>query len=221
MLLSINFGGSFSSVSFISMSSSTVLSRFQILSKVIVCFCCFSFRTFVIVVVDRHFYVGAHVEFLLGKFSMVAYAKFTCAFTSNKNSVKLACLSAGDHGGRSDFLTLFSAFSMAVVMSASILFTIILRVGVSHSVDVACSILCLMSYLSQYRCSSLRNLSTCVALLELIPRQSGEVIFSCFPTNCFVLKSITIPLWLEDVLNMNGSYIDAWMDGSSEVEHNA
>ena len=108
-------------------------------------------------------------------------------------TVRLACLSAGDHGGRSDFRTLLSACIMADVMSVSILFIVVRRVGMSKSVDVACSILCWMSYLFQYRCSSLMNLSTCDMLFEFIPHRSGEVIFSCFPTSCFVLKSITIP----------------------------
>ena len=44
---------------------------------------------FLIVAFYRHFYVSTYVEFLLGKFSTVAYAKSTYVFTSNNGSFLL------------------------------------------------------------------------------------------------------------------------------------
>ena len=79
--------GSFSSTSSIVISSFLLVTFFHILSRVVIELEVPLVGMFVIVTFDRHVYVGAYVEFLLGKSSTVAYAKSTYAFTSNKNSV--------------------------------------------------------------------------------------------------------------------------------------
>ena len=80
----------FLSSSSILTSSSSSWSGSHNLSSVVIVGVVFFFRKFVIVVVGRHFYVSAHVEFLLGSFSTVTSVKSTYACTSNKNSRKLS-----------------------------------------------------------------------------------------------------------------------------------
>ena len=61
----------------------------------------------------------------------------------------LACLMAGDHGGLLDFLTFLSAFSIAFVMSLSMLFAAS-RISVVLVIFIALEILFLMPYFVQY-----------------------------------------------------------------------
>ena len=78
--------GCSSSTSSMVVSSFFLDTFFHILSSVVMLLLVPLVEMFVIVASDRHFYVGAPVEFLLGMSSTVAYAKSTYAFTSNKNS---------------------------------------------------------------------------------------------------------------------------------------